>query len=115
MLKKHEGSDENVSPYKNSNPHERLLPKLKARMNRMRRNHNLSLHERFLKKAAEEMDFRKLIQSIFDKSNNIRAFLQQNSSTLAAQRVSKHRNQNSSFFFTLEEEGGALPLNTHYG
>lgn len=57
---------EAISPYKNMGPQERLLPKLKARLNRHRRNNNLSLHEG----KSEDLDFRRLVQSIFDQTSN---------------------------------------------
>ena len=59
-----------ASPYRNLPPKERLLPKLRDRMQKMRKNFNFSIHDRFLQKAAEEMDFKKLISSIFEKSTS---------------------------------------------
>lgn len=58
---------EAISPYKNMGPQERLLPKLKARLHRHRRNNNLSLHEGA---KTEDLDFRRLVQSIFDQTTN---------------------------------------------
>ncbi len=55
---------EHISPYRNLPPKDRLLPSLKSH----RQTFNFSLHEKYIDKVSEELDFRKLVKSIFDKS-----------------------------------------------
>lgn len=55
---------ENISPYKNLPPKDRILPQLKSH----RQSFNFSLHEKYIDRVSEELDFRKLVKSIFDKS-----------------------------------------------
>ena len=57
---------EHISPYKNLPPKDRVLPQLKS----YRQSFNYSIHEKYIEKVSEELDFRKLVKSIFDKSSD---------------------------------------------
>jgi hypothetical protein len=58
--------DESISPYINQHPRDRVLPSLRNN----KRSFDYNMHEKYIDKVAEELDFRKLVQSIFDKTQD---------------------------------------------
>jgi hypothetical protein len=58
--------EEPESPYANSHPKDRVLPSLRQN----KRTFDYNVHEKYIDKVADELDFRKLVQSIFDKTQD---------------------------------------------
>ena len=58
--------EEPVSPYVNQHPKDRVLPSLRQN----KRTFDFNMHERYIDRVAEELDFRKLVKSIFDKTQD---------------------------------------------
>ncbi len=58
--------EDTQSPYANPHPKDRVLPSLRQN----KRSFDYNVHEKYIDKVAEELDFRKLVQSIFDKSHD---------------------------------------------
>jgi len=57
MISSVTGKDESISPYINQHPKDRLLPSLRQN----KRSFDYNIHEKYIDKVADELDFRKLV------------------------------------------------------